>query len=118
VVAVLVLTVAPDELIVAIDVPYAPARARPFFRKVGTRRAQSISKVVFCGLLRCRALPYAETSRGAAAHAGGQRNCRVHQDLSGAQGGLEVFQGFGLRFEGDGEDNDFGGFAGGFVFGA
>src|SRR5439155_22873638 len=47
------LAMAPDELITAIDVPFAPARARPFFRKVGTRRAQSISKVVFCGLLRC-----------------------------------------------------------------
>ena len=46
------LAAAPDELIVAIDVPFAPAGARPFFRKVGTRRAQSISKVVFCGLLR------------------------------------------------------------------
>jgi CO/xanthine dehydrogenase FAD-binding subunit len=41
----------PDELITAVTLPSAPARAFPFFRKVGTRRAQSISKVVFCGLL-------------------------------------------------------------------
>jgi CO/xanthine dehydrogenase FAD-binding subunit len=32
-------------------VPFPPPRAFTFFRKVGTRRAQSISKVVFCGLL-------------------------------------------------------------------
>jgi len=31
---------------------FSPARSTHFFRKVGTRRAQSISKVVFCGLLR------------------------------------------------------------------
>ncbi|OGF10432.1 MAG: hypothetical protein A2W00_01410 [Candidatus Eisenbacteria bacterium RBG_16_71_46] len=41
----------PDELITAVSVPYPPAGARAFFRKVGTRRAQSISKVVFAGLL-------------------------------------------------------------------
>jgi CO/xanthine dehydrogenase FAD-binding subunit len=46
------LAMAPDELIVAVRVPFAPARAAQFFRKVGTRRAQSISKVVFCGVLR------------------------------------------------------------------
>jgi len=46
------LAVAPDELIVAVRVPFAPGRAAQFFRKVGTRRAQSISKVVFCGVLR------------------------------------------------------------------
>ncbi len=39
-----------DELITAVTLP-PPPRARQFFRKVGTRRAQSISKVVFCGLL-------------------------------------------------------------------
>jgi CO/xanthine dehydrogenase FAD-binding subunit len=42
----------PDELIVAVTIPFAPPRSRHFFRKVGTRRAQSISKVVFCGLLK------------------------------------------------------------------
>lgn len=38
---------APDELITAIVLP--PVRGRTYFRKVGTRMAQSISKVVFCG---------------------------------------------------------------------
>lgn len=45
------LALAPGELIEAITLPFAPLRAQPFFRKVGTRRAQSISKVVFAGLL-------------------------------------------------------------------
>jgi len=39
-----------DELITAVSLPPL-GRALHFFRKVGTRRAQSISKVVFCGLL-------------------------------------------------------------------
>ena len=42
---------APDELIVAVELPAPPPRARSLFRKVGTRRAQSISKVVFAGTL-------------------------------------------------------------------
>jgi len=46
------LALAPGELIVAVDLPAPAARATHFFRKVGTRRAQSISKVVFAGLLR------------------------------------------------------------------
>lgn len=37
---------APDELIVAAHVPVPKARARTTWRKVGTRRAQSISKVM------------------------------------------------------------------------
>jgi len=45
------LALEPDELITAIALPFPPPRSIPFFRKVGTRRAQSISKVVFCGLL-------------------------------------------------------------------
>ena len=45
------LAIQPDELIVAVTVPIPDRGAFPFFRKVGTRRAQSISKVVFCGLL-------------------------------------------------------------------
>jgi len=45
------LAVEPDELIVAVGIPFAPAGAKVAFRKVGTRRAQSISKVVFCGVL-------------------------------------------------------------------
>jgi len=44
------LDLAPDELITEIELPEPPRGALPFFRKVGTRRAQSISKVVFCGL--------------------------------------------------------------------
>ncbi len=40
-----------DELITAVTLPYPPARSVAFFRKVGTRRAQSISKVVFSGLI-------------------------------------------------------------------
>ncbi len=39
-----------DELITKIELSDPPPGAVPFFRKVGTRRAQSISKVVFCGL--------------------------------------------------------------------
>ena len=46
------LALEPDELIAAVSLPSAPARAKQFFRKVGTRRAQSISKVVLAGLLR------------------------------------------------------------------
>jgi len=46
------LAMAPDELIVAVEIPFPATGARMAFRKVGTRRAQSISKVVFCGVLR------------------------------------------------------------------
>jgi CO/xanthine dehydrogenase FAD-binding subunit len=46
------LEMAPDELITEIRIPFPPAGTRQFFRKVGTRRAQSISKVVCAGLLR------------------------------------------------------------------
>lgn len=46
------LDLAPEELIVSIAIPSPPPRAFQFFRKVGTRRAQSISKVVICGVLR------------------------------------------------------------------
>jgi len=45
------LALEPDELITAVLVPFPPARSSMFFRKVGTRRAQSISKVVCCGVL-------------------------------------------------------------------
>jgi len=38
----------PDELIVALEVP--PVRGRQWFRKVGTRAAQSISKVVMAAV--------------------------------------------------------------------
>jgi CO/xanthine dehydrogenase FAD-binding subunit len=46
------LTLEPDELITAVVVPTPLPRSVQFFRKVGTRRAQSISKVVFCGVMR------------------------------------------------------------------
>jgi CO/xanthine dehydrogenase FAD-binding subunit len=46
------LALEPDELITRFDVPFAPPRTAAFFRKVGTRRAQSISKVVMAGMLR------------------------------------------------------------------
>jgi CO/xanthine dehydrogenase FAD-binding subunit len=40
-----------DELIMSVELPAPPRGRVPFFRKVGTRRAQSISKVVFAGSL-------------------------------------------------------------------
>jgi CO/xanthine dehydrogenase FAD-binding subunit len=46
------LALEPDELIAAVYVPFPAAGARQFFRKVGTRSAQSISKVVFAGVAR------------------------------------------------------------------
>lgn len=46
------LALEPDELITAIVVPFPPSGTRTFFRKVGTRRAQSISKVVFAAVAR------------------------------------------------------------------
>lgn len=45
------LALQPNELITAVSLPSPPSRGRAFFRKVGTRAAQSISKVVFAGLL-------------------------------------------------------------------
>jgi CO/xanthine dehydrogenase FAD-binding subunit len=47
------LETAPDELIVDVILLYPPRRTFTMFRKVGTRRAQSISKVVFAGALHC-----------------------------------------------------------------
>ena len=44
--------VAPDELIAAVRIPLADAQTRLFWRKVGTRRAQSISKVMAAAALR------------------------------------------------------------------
>jgi CO/xanthine dehydrogenase FAD-binding subunit len=46
------LALSPDELITAVSIPFAPPRSVQFFRKVGTRRAQSISKVVMAAVLR------------------------------------------------------------------
>ena len=45
------LAATPGELIAAVRIPFPARGVRSFFRKVGTRRAQSISKVVFCGTL-------------------------------------------------------------------
>jgi CO/xanthine dehydrogenase FAD-binding subunit len=45
------LALAPGELITAVTLPWPARGVRTFFRKVGTRRAQSISKVVFSGAL-------------------------------------------------------------------
>ena len=42
---------APDEVITAIHVPRRPGRRHHFYRKVGTRRAQAISKVCIAGVL-------------------------------------------------------------------
>jgi xanthine dehydrogenase small subunit len=46
------LALAPDELILSVTLPGLPRGARSHFRKVGTRRAQSISKVVMAAVLR------------------------------------------------------------------
>jgi CO/xanthine dehydrogenase FAD-binding subunit len=43
---------APDELIVAFEIP--PVRGRQWFRKVGTRAAQAISKIVMAGVAPAR----------------------------------------------------------------
>ena len=45
---------AADELIVRISFPPVPSGARQFWRKMGTRRAQSISKVMVAGCARVR----------------------------------------------------------------
>ena len=44
-------TLAAGELIEAVELPYAEKPARQFFRKIGTRAAQAISKTVGAGLL-------------------------------------------------------------------
>ncbi len=41
----------PEELLVAVHLPAAPRDGVQFFRKVGTRQAQAISKVVLAGVL-------------------------------------------------------------------
>lgn len=43
----------PDEIVVAIELPVPEAGARQYWRKVGTRRAQAISKVMVAGTGRC-----------------------------------------------------------------
>ena len=64
------LAIEPDELITGVDVPFPPSGARTFFRKVGTRSAQSISKVVFAGVLgfaRDRTVNHARLAYGSVA---------------------------------------------------
>lgn len=51
-----------DELILRVELPKPPPRGFAFYRKVGTRRAQSISKVVFAALV-------ARDARGVITHA-------------------------------------------------
>jgi CO/xanthine dehydrogenase FAD-binding subunit len=41
----------PGELITAIELPNAPPRSKQYFRKVGTRNAQSISRVMMAGVI-------------------------------------------------------------------
>jgi len=48
------LAIARDELITGVTLAAPPRWSCAFFRKVGTRRAQSISKVVFAGVLTAR----------------------------------------------------------------
>jgi CO/xanthine dehydrogenase FAD-binding subunit len=43
----------PDELITSVEIP--PVAGRPWYRKVGTRAAQAISKVVMAGVRAARA---------------------------------------------------------------
>ncbi|MCB9559924.1 MAG: FAD binding domain-containing protein [Kofleriaceae bacterium] len=55
---------AADELIVAITIPAAHPGARQLWRKVGTRRAQSISKIMAAALLRVEAGRFVEARIG------------------------------------------------------
>jgi len=41
----------PDELLVSVTIPYPAGEATAFYRKVGTRRAQAISKVALAALI-------------------------------------------------------------------
>jgi CO/xanthine dehydrogenase FAD-binding subunit len=46
------MTIAPDELLARIRLPRNTVGASHYYRKVGTRKAQAISKVCFSGLAR------------------------------------------------------------------
>ena len=86
------LALEPDELIVAVSLPAPPARAKQFFRKVGTRRAQSISKVVLAGLLRTGRdgrVDLARVALGSVAPVT-LRACRVEHVLLGARPGARA----------------------------
>ena len=86
------LALEPDELITAVTLPPPPARARQFFRKVGTRRAQSISKVVLAGLLRTGRDGRVDVARVALGSVAPVtlRACRVEQVLLGARPGARA----------------------------
>jgi CO/xanthine dehydrogenase FAD-binding subunit len=86
------LALEPDELITAVRLPAPPARARQFFRKVGTRRAQSISKVVLAGLLRTGRDGRVDVARVALGSVAPVtlRACRVEQVLLGARPGARA----------------------------
>src|SRR3954470_12408820 len=60
----------------------------------------------FRRLLCSRALPDAESADGLAANACRQRDGGVYKDLSGPQRRLDVLQGRGLRFKGNGENTN------------
>ena len=47
----------PDELIVAVEIPRPAQDDRQWFRKVGTRAAQAISKIVMAGVRRSKGAP-------------------------------------------------------------
>ena len=60
---------APDELVVAVRFPPRPAGARQYWRKVGTRRAQSISKVMLaaCAVVEGGVIRHVRLALGAVA---------------------------------------------------
>src|SRR5438093_9311027 len=60
----------------------------------------------FCRLLRCRALPYAESTSGASADTGRQWNGCVHQNLAGPERRLEMLQSLRLNLERNSQDNN------------
>lgn len=86
------LALEPDELITAVSLPAPPPRAKQFFRKVGTRRAQSISKVVLAGLLRTGRDGRVDVARVALGSVAPVtlRACRVEHVLLGARPGARA----------------------------
>jgi xanthine dehydrogenase small subunit len=86
------LALEPDELIAAVRLPAPPPRARQFFRKVGTRRAQSISKVALAGLLRVGRDGRVDVARVALGSVAPVtlRACRVEHILLGGRPGARL----------------------------
>src|SRR5256885_1380650 len=60
----------------------------------------------FRRLLRGRALPHAQSTRRLSAHTCRQRHGRIHKNLSGTQGRLDVLQHLSLSFERNRKDDD------------